>query len=79
MQVHRDTIRKGDRGDLCQIAQSLLARHRFTPANTFNADHQPDGIFGDASDTELRNFQRSFGLTVDGICGPKSWSALESV
>lgn len=35
-----------------------------------------DGIFGIQTDTAVRLFQRSKGLPVDGICGPKTWEAL---
>ena len=79
VQIHRSNIRKGDRGDLAAIAQSLLARHGFPPANTFNANHKPDGIFGDGSDAATRAFQTSAGLSVDGIVGPKTWASVESV
>lgn len=36
----------------------------------------PDGVFGIMTDTAVRMFQRAKGLTVDGICGPKTWTAL---
>ncbi len=34
----------------------------------FNAG-RPDGIFGPATDTALREFQRGVGVSADGICG----------
>lgn len=79
MEVHRDNVEEGDRGDLPQIAQHLLARHAFPPANTFDENHQADGIFGSGSDSATRAFQASAGLSTDGIIGPKTWSSLESV
>ena len=79
VEVHRDNVSLGDRGDLPQIAQHLLARHGFTPANTFNDQHQADGIFGAGSDSSTRDYQASAGLSIDGIIGPKTWSGLESV
>lgn len=35
-----------------------------------------DGDFGDKTDGAVRNWQRLFGLKVDGIVGPNTWSTL---
>ena len=35
-----------------------------------------DGNFGQAARTGLLQVQKFFGLTEDGICGPKTWAAL---
>lgn len=37
-----------------------------------------DGWFGQISDDHVRWFQASHGLTVDGVCGPKTWAKLDS-
>lgn len=37
-----------------------------------------DGIYGNKSAAACKSYQRVNGLTVDGICGPKTWSKLLS-
>lgn len=37
-----------------------------------------DGVFGALTDTALRNFQASHGITVDGIAGPQTFSLLNN-
>lgn len=42
--------------------------------------HQPlDGKFGYYTNTAVRQFQRDYGVGVDGIVGPKTWQALKRV
>lgn len=36
-----------------------------------------DGVFGPMTETAVRNFQRDQGLSVDGIVGPQTYSALQ--
>lgn len=35
-----------------------------------------DGVFGNGTYTALRKYQEEHNLTVDGICGPKTWNSL---
>ena len=36
-----------------------------------------DGDYGTATQAAVRAFQKDRGLVDDGICGPKTWAALE--
>lgn len=61
-------IRKGSKGNSVREAQCKL--------NAKGAKLAVDGKFGPATDKAVRNFQRSKGLEVDGVVGPKTWGAL---
>ena len=65
------SIRSGDRGNIVYILQAALF------INGFNSGAL-DGIFGRLTGEALRDFQASRGLTVDGIAGPATFSALFS-
>jgi len=46
-----------------------------TRANTLSAGLQVDGMYGSSSKYACQVLQKHFGLTVDGIVGPKTWAA----
>lgn len=58
-------------GDDVKELQTLLDKHGF-PCGEI------DGIFGPATDTAVRSFQKANGLTVDGKVGEKTWEALRN-
>lgn len=68
-------LRRGDSGDYVTVLQVMLNRisqdypaiPRITP---------PDGIFGNRTENAVREFQRIFGLTPDGIVGKATWYKL---
>ncbi len=66
------TIRKGDVNADVYGAQSVL---RFKASQPISVD----GVFDTDTDTAMRNLQRIAGLTVDGICGPKTWVELDKL
>ncbi|HEY0640730.1 MAG TPA: peptidoglycan-binding protein [Pseudonocardiaceae bacterium] len=61
-------LSSGSSGSNVTSAQYLLRQHGHNIA--------ADGQFGPATDSAVRAFQQSRGLTVDGIIGPNTWGAL---
>jgi hypothetical protein len=66
----RPMLRVGSTGDVVRQAQALLLRH--------GATIELDGQFGPATRRAVVDFQRSAGLSPDGVVGPQTWRALES-
>jgi N-acetylmuramoyl-L-alanine amidase/Putative peptidoglycan binding domain len=62
-------VRQGDSGERVRSVQYLLRQFGRTEVT-------PDGIFGPITDTAVRAFQSSRGLTVDGMVGSETWPAL---
>lgn len=67
----RPTLKKGDRGDEVKELQTLL--------NQCGYFLDTDGAFGSKTEEAVKDFQKSAGLTVDGIVGPKTWEALDNM
>ena len=63
-----DLLRKGDKGDDVKLLQHRL--------NLLGWQLTEDGIWGIKTDQAVRNYQYKAGLTVDGIAGPKTHTAL---
>lgn len=63
------TLRKGDRGESVKQLQSKLRDRGYTVA--------VDGIFGNKTLEAVKAYQADHGLTVDGVAGKKTWSALD--
>jgi hypothetical protein len=68
------TLKKGSKGETVRAMQTLLIGYGYT-CGCCGAD----GDFGEATQTGLRNYQLDHRLTVDGICGQKTWSKLLGV
>jgi len=62
------TLKKGSNGeDVARLRRLLNAHGANVPIST---------NFDAGLDTAVRNYQKSAGLVVDGIVGPKTWNAL---
>ena len=72
MPTHK-TLRKGDSGpDVVECQNDLLQLgYDLSP-------YGADGKYGNTTIREVKKFQKASGLTADGICGPKTWEALDA-
>lgn len=63
------TVGRGDEGDAVRRVQVTLTGigHRTGVA---------DGVFGEATEQAVREYQSSIGTGVDGVVGPRTWGAL---
>jgi hypothetical protein len=61
-------LERGSKGLAVRILQGVLNARGYKVGI--------DGIFGPQVEKALRSFQSSHKLSVDGICGPKSWNKL---
>lgn len=67
------TLRRGDVGEGVKRMQRLLIVLGYDVGRT-----GADGIFGSATESAVMAFQADHGLKADGICGPKTWAALNA-
>ena len=68
---HPLTLKRGDENDEVVLLQQKLASSGFALALSAN------GIFDISTAAAVADFQASRGLSVDGICGPHTWTALQ--
>ena len=69
----RPTLRKGSKGEYVTLLQTKLIQLGYN-LEPYGAD----GSFGNKTMEAVKQFQRDSGLTADGICGKRTWAALES-
>lgn len=69
IEVEVTTCRRGSVG-------APVKRMQGTLKDLWNQNITVDGNFGPGTETALRNVQSFMGLTVDGICGPKTWDVI---
>lgn len=63
------TVRQGDNGNHVRAVQDQLKNH-------WGYSLTIDGVFGSGTDSAVRSFQSSKGLSADGIVGLNTWAAL---
>lgn len=69
----KPTLRKGDSGPYVTLAQTQLIQRGYDLGS-----YGADGKFGNATEKAVKQFQQDWGLSVDGIIGPKTWEMLDS-
>lgn len=62
-------LQRGERGEAVANLQRNLVRFGFQPG-------KPDGVFGYGTEAAVIAFQKTQGLTADGIAGPKTLTKL---
>lgn len=67
----KPTLRRGSKGAYVKELQTLLVGKGYS-VGTYGID----GDFGRATEAAVKEFQKDAGLSVDGICGPRTWEAL---
>ena len=69
----KPTLRKGSTGVYVTLLQSELIQHGYDCGAS-----GADGVFGKATLAALMAFQKDHGLTADGVCGPRTWNAIDN-
>lgn len=70
----KPTLRVGDSGTYVSLLQTMLIQRGY-PLPKYGAD----GKYGNETFNAVKAFQSDSGLVSDGICGAKTWGALESI
>ena len=65
---NKPILKKGSKGDWVKVAQARLCVN--------GIEIKVDGIFGQQTKIAVEEFQGIYGLTIDGIIGPKTWAKL---
>ena len=80
---NNDYARRGSKGantvkgEICWIQAAINYLIKYRGLNTSYLD--VDGSFGSATERAVKDFQKAYGLLVDGSCGPQSIAKLKQV
>lgn len=72
--LNLSTLRKGTKTKQVKAMQLLLIGYGYSCGSC-----GPDGSFGSATLSAVQKYQKAKGLSVDGVCGQKTWSSLLGV
>ena len=72
LKPEKPTLRKGNTGAYVTLLQTELINRGYSLPK-----YGADGSFGAETETAVKAFQKDNGLTADGVCGEKTWEALE--
>jgi peptidoglycan hydrolase-like protein with peptidoglycan-binding domain len=76
----RPTLQQGSTGDDVKLLQMKLRHVRERAHDIDKAGRaRIDGIFGPLTRQDVMDFQGDTGLKADGIAGPKTWDALDTI
>lgn len=69
--VKLNVLKKGSKGNQVKAVQRMLYAMGYDLGSS-----KVDGDFGSKTDSAVRAYQKSMGLSVDGSVGPKTWAKL---
>ena len=64
------TLRRGSTGEAVRKLQEMLNQRGYSCGTA-------DGVYGTKTIAAVKAFQADHGLNPDGVCGPKTWAALD--
>jgi len=72
------SMKQGEKGEAVAIVQQALVDLGFgMPRTTKNGHTLTDGVFGEETANIIRQFQKKYGLVVDGIAGRQTLAKLD--
>lgn len=71
--VTKPTLRRGSKGEYVTLLQTKLVQLGYDIGSA-----GVDGVYGRGTEAAVKAFQKDHGLAQDGICGPKTWEAIDA-